>query len=153
MRCIYLVWVFLLICTRLVLPASDVKTPDVAPHGPETPSLPAVHHLQAMDCRNPTHQRTTLLKDACAPPTTRRKEYVETKNVLLTQHVKSFQRKATRCRKYISTITEVCGKWGHSKLLFPPPHPRIEGDDREGMPAHHQLQAVQGREGPHTRSG
>ena len=120
MRCIYLVWVFLLICTRLVLPASDVKTPDVAPHEPGTPSLPAVHHLQAMDCRNPTHQRTTLLKDACAPPTTRRKEYVETKNVLLTQHVKSFQRKATRCRKYISTITEVCGKWGHSKLLFPP---------------------------------
>ena len=120
MRCLYLVWVLFIIWTGPVLLVSDARTPDVAPHGPGTPSLPAVHHLQSMDCRNPTHQRTTLLKDACAPPTTRRKEYVETKDVAIVQRVKSFQRKATRCRKYISTITEVCGKWGHSKLLFPP---------------------------------
>ena len=123
MRCICLIWVFLMMWARLVCPISDVKTQDAALRGTETPSLPAVHHLQAMDCRNPTHQRTTLLKDACAPPTTRRKEYVETKSVAIVQHVKSFQRKAFRCRKYISTITEVYGKWGHSKLLFPPPHP------------------------------
>ena len=110
-----------------------------SPHPParnsaSSPRSPPTHLLTALDCRHPTHQRTTLLEKACAPPQTRPKKRLESKDFSLLQRIHTFSRPATRCRKFISTLTEVCGKWGHSKLLFPPrvlePSPISEKDCR-----------------------
>ena len=105
---------------------NTAATPSLSPLNP-VPRTPApnlkgqpTHLLTALDCRHPTHQRTTLLDKACAPPQTRPKVKLDSKNFALLQRSHTFSRPATRCKKFISTLTEICGRWGHSKLLFPP---------------------------------
>ena len=88
------------------------------PHLPQTP----VHRISALDCRHPVHQRTTPLTDACDAP-----DHQETgagepkpKDLLVIQKTSGHSRQAVKCQKLKSSISEVCGKWGHSKILAPP---------------------------------
>lgn len=99
-------------------PPSPFSRPLSAPQAPH----PVVHRLTALDCRHPIHQRTTPLSEACSTPDPAKREDSEkdTKDYVVIQRTSGHSRKAVRCQKLISEMREVCGNYGHSKLLTPP---------------------------------
>ena len=99
-------------------PASPKADSSPMPRPPQTP----VHKISALDCRHPVHQRTTPLTEACdAPdPQKARTGETKTKELLVIQKTSGHSRQAVKCQKLRSSISEVCGKWGHSKILAPP---------------------------------
>ena len=99
------------------------------PFPPHTPSLSApqtpqrvIHRVKSLDCRHPVHQRTTPLSEACSTPDSLKQKIsdIDTKNYVIVQRTTGHSRKAVRCQKQISQVGEICGKWGHTKLVSPP---------------------------------
>ena len=100
-------------------PSSPLHTLPLS--APQTPQR-VIHRVKSLDCRHPVHQRTTPLSEACSAPESLKPKIseIDTKNYIVIQRTAGHSRKAVRCQKQISQLGEVCGNYGHSKLLTPP---------------------------------
>ena len=77
------------------------------------------YKVAALDCRHPTQVRSTRVTAACDQPEVRL-PIVTDQSAYILQRKGSQSRSAIRCRKLVSTTAEICGRWGHTKLLAPP---------------------------------
>lgn len=77
------------------------------------------HSLDALDCRNPTAVRNGLVASVCNQSMLWQEEAAE-QPMLILQYSTKHVVKAVRCEKLVSRLTEVCGSFSHTKLLFPP---------------------------------
>ena len=80
---------------------------------------PTNFKVPALDCRHPTQVRSTQVTAACDQPANHLPIATDQPAYIL-QRKAGQTRVAIRCRKLVSTTAEICGRWGHTKLLAPP---------------------------------
>ena len=75
--------------------------------------------VRALDCRHPSRVRSTKVSSVCAQPPVQA-PLAEEQLAYILQRKTDRAREAIRCRRLVSSTSEICGRWGHVKLLTPP---------------------------------
>ena len=95
------------------------ETSAAPPRVRRTADRPESFKVRAMDCRHPSRVRSTKVSSACTQPPVQ-DPLAEEQLAFILQRKTDRTRDAVRCRKLVSSTSEICGRWGHTKLLTPP---------------------------------
>ena len=97
----------------------DIKDSGDPPRVRRTADRPEAFKIRALDCRHPSRVRSTKVSSACTQPPVQ-DPMAEEQLAFILQRKTDRARNAVRCRKLVSSTSEICGRWGHVKLLTPP---------------------------------
>ena len=97
----------------------EIKDSGTLPRARRAADRPESFKVKAMDCRHPSRVRSTRVSSACAQPPVQ-DPLAEEQLAFILQRKTDRARDAVRCRKLVSSTSEICGRWGHTKLLTPP---------------------------------
>ena len=97
----------------------DFASPWHPPRTRRSADRPNSIKVTALDCRHPNRVRSTKVSEACLQPPSHAPLASEQTAYIL-QRKTERERDAVRCRKLVSSTSEICGRWGHVKLLTPP---------------------------------